>query len=143
MTTAIRNWNIFALIALCMAFVAQGVPTEPPIDGVRKKCISFGWEYGYLTPAQLLANAEKFKDTAIDGVGIYLMATNRAGQQIGTRNFTSGPEWDFEAFADQIPTLKKIAQTDHLRESFLKCSTRDPATGPMYQVVPEFTYMSR
>ena len=79
MTTAIRNWNIFALIALCMAFVAQGVPTEPPIDGVRKKCISFGWEYGCLTPAQLLANAEKFKDTAIDGVGIYLMATNRTG----------------------------------------------------------------
>ena len=116
-----RNRVIFTLTALCAALIAQGVPTQPPIDGARKKCISFGWEYGYLTPAQLLANAEKFKGTAIDGVGIYLMATNRAGQQIGTRNFTSGPEWDFEAFADQIPTLKKIAQTDHLRESFLKC----------------------
>ena len=87
----------------------------------RKKCIAFGWEFGSLTPEQILANAGKFKGTAIDGVGIYLMATNRAGQAIGSRGFTSGPEWDFEAFASQLPALRKMATTPHLRHSFLKC----------------------
>ena len=90
-------------------------------DAPRKKCIAFGWEFGFLTPDQILANAEKFNGTAIDGVGIYLMATNRAGQAIGSRGFTSGPEWDFEAFASQLPTLRKIANTPHLSHSFLKC----------------------
>ena len=56
-------------------------------DSPRKKCISFGWEYGRLTPEQLLANADKFKDTVIDGVGIYLRATNHAGKAIGTYGF--------------------------------------------------------
>ena len=27
-------------------------------DGMRKKCISFGWEHEFVTPAQLLANGE-------------------------------------------------------------------------------------
>ena len=53
-------------------------------DAPRKKCIAFGWEFGFLTPDQILANAGKFSGTAIDGVGIYLMATNRAGQAIGS-----------------------------------------------------------
>ncbi|MBR3221376.1 MAG: hypothetical protein IKF72_04020 [Kiritimatiellae bacterium] len=90
-------------------------------DGPRKKCISFGWEYGRLTPEQILANADKFKDTVVDGVGIYLRATNRVGKAIGTYGFMTNPEWDIEAFATQIPALRKIANTEHLSESFLKC----------------------
>ena len=78
--------NQFALPVLWVS-VALAVATAFA-DSPRKKCISFGWEYGRLTPEQLLANAEKFKGTVVDGVGIYLRATNRAGKAIGTYGFT-------------------------------------------------------
>lgn len=109
----------FALPVLCVV-VALVVATAFA-DSPRKKCISFGWEYGRLTPEQILANADKFKGTVVDGVGIYLRATNRAGKAIGTYGFMTNPEWDIEAFAAQIPALRKIAHTEHLSESFLKC----------------------
>ena len=105
------------LLLVSVSFVA----TAAFADGPRKKCISFGWEYGQLTPEQILANADKFKGTVIDGVGIYLRATNREGKPIGTYGFMTNPEWDIEAFSTQIPVLRKIAQTEHLSESFLKC----------------------
>ena len=111
-----------ALAAMGGAVVSSAdCPTPEANNALRKKCIAFGWEYGFVTPEQLLDNAAKFKDTAIDGVGIYLMATNRAGRPIASRGFTSGPEWDFEAFKSQLPALRKIAKTDHLKDSFLKC----------------------
>ena len=106
--------KLFLAAALAASAVSRA-------DTPRKKCIAFGWEFRFITPQQMLANAEKFKDTAIDGVGIYLMATNRAGQAICSAGFTSGPEWDIEAFEDQIPALRKLAETDHFRDSFLKC----------------------
>ena len=111
--------NQFALPVL-LASVVLAVATAFA-DSPRKKCISFGWEYGRLTPEQLLANADKFKGTVVDGVGIYLRATNRVGKAIGTYGFMTNPEWDIEAFAAQMPVLRKIAQTEHLSESFLKC----------------------
>ena len=94
--------KLFLAAALAASAVSRA-------DTPRKKCIAFGWEFRFITPQQMLANAEKFKDTAIDGVGIYLMATNRAGQAICSAGFTSGPEWDIEAFEDQIPALRKLA----------------------------------
>ena len=90
-------------------------------DGIRKKCISFGWEHEFVTPAQLLANADKFKGSVIDGIGIYLRAANHEGKPIGSLDFLNNPKWDIEAFAGQIPDLRKIAHTEHLSESFLKC----------------------
>jgi hypothetical protein len=108
-----------AAVCLLAAILVVGGASATPVP--RKKCIACGWEFGTVSPAQLLANADKFADTAIDGVGIYLSATNSAGRKIDTHGFTSDQEWDFEAFADQLPALKQIARTDHLRESFIKC----------------------
>ena len=105
-------------ILVCLTVAASELLAMPV---PRKKCIAFGWEHGFITPIQLLANADKFKGTAIDGIGIYLMATNRAGMAIGSRGFMSGPEWDLEAFKSQLPILKKLAKTDHFRDSFIKC----------------------
>ena len=89
------------------------------IPTLRKKCIAFGWEYHRLTPEQILANAGKFKDTAIDGVEIYLKATNRTGKVFDTSSIMSEPEWDIRGFDGQIPVLREISKTEHLSESFL------------------------
>ena len=86
-------------ILVCLTVAASELLAMPV---TRKKCIAFGWEHGFITPTQLLANADKFKGTAIDGIGIYLMATNRAGMAIGSRGFMSGPEWENET--GTVPT---------------------------------------
>ena len=82
----------------------------------QKKYVSFGWEYRSLTPAMILANAEKFKDTAIDGIGVYVNATNSLGRTL--KFVTSGEVWEREAFRDQIDDFRRIAKTPHLTESF-------------------------
>ena len=82
----------------------------------KKKYISFGWEYKRLTPQAILDNAEKFKSAGIDGIGIYLCATNSLGKEI---MFVShGGKWEREAFLPQIPLLKKVMQAPNLTESF-------------------------
>ena len=82
----------------------------------QKKYVSFGWEYRSLTPAMILANAEKFKDTAIDGIGVYINATNSLGRTL--KFVTSGEVWEREAFRDQMDDFRRIAKTPHLSESF-------------------------
>ena len=82
---------------------------------VQKKYLDFGWQYRYIPPSALLANADKFKGTAIDGVSIYLTATNSLGQAF---SFVSHPQrWEREAFSSQLDDLRKIARTPHLSES--------------------------
>ena len=74
-------------------------------DLPRKKYISFGWEFKRISPKVLLANADKFQTTGIDGVGIYLCATNSAGKEL--MFISRGDRWEKEAFRDQIPVLKQ------------------------------------
>ena len=101
---------LLAVVSLCL-FGALRLDAAP-----GKKYISFGWEYKRLSPQAILANAEKFKATGIDGIGIYLCATNSAGKEL---TFISrGDKWEREAFLPQIPLLKKVMQLPNLSESF-------------------------
>ena len=52
----------------CICLVAFLLTSVTVVNAGQKKYISFGWEYKRLTPSMILANAEKFKDTAIDGM---------------------------------------------------------------------------
>lgn len=81
-----------------------------------KKYVSVGWEYRNATPAQLLANADKLKDTALDGVGIYPCATNAAGEEM--KFVSRGAKWEREPFLPQIPVLRKLTAHPNFRESF-------------------------
>ena len=87
---------------ICSAFVCVlAVGLAFSCQAAKKKYISFGWEYKRLTPQAILDNAEKFKSKGIDGIGIYLCATNSLGKEI---MFVShGGKWEREAFLPQIP----------------------------------------
>ena len=105
-----KSAYVIAAASLCL-FSSAHLNAAP-----GKKYISFGWEYKRLSPQAILANAEKFKATGIDGIGIYLCATNSAGKEL---MFVSrGDKWEREAFLPQIPLLKKIMQLPNLSESF-------------------------
>ena len=102
--------------AAALAIVAFSLAATVFGDSPRKKYIAFGWEFKRISPKVLLANADKFQATGIDGVGIYLCATNSAGKEL---MFVSrGDRWEKEAFRDQVPVLRQIAKTPHLSESF-------------------------
>ena len=97
---------LLACSALCVSIARAGA----------SKYISFGWEYKCLTPQAILANADKFAATGIDGIGIYLCATNSEGKEL--KFISRGDKWEREAFMPQIPLLRKIMNTPHLSESF-------------------------
>ena len=70
-----------ALLALSPAF-ADGVPSvawEPE----RKKIVSFGWEWGPITPAEYVKYADRIDRTGLDGVGVYVKAKDASGKTCG------------------------------------------------------------
>ncbi len=99
------------LASACIAFTMSG-------SGGTKKYVAFGWEYRDATAKALVANADKLKGTALDGVGIYLSgATNSVGEEL---KFVSlGAKWERTAFTDILPDLRRLARTPHLSESFI------------------------
>ncbi len=111
----LRSWYLFRKALQAVALMSVSSLAISAAGAVQKKYLDFGWQYRYIPPAALLANADKFKDTAIDGVSIYLTATNSDGQAF---SFVSHPQrWEREAFAPQLEDLRKIARTPHLSES--------------------------
>ncbi len=116
MTTTPRRrpllFTRFQMAAMMAAGTLAAVAGEAP----SKKYISFGWEYKRLTPQAILANAEKFAATGIDGIGIYLCATNSEGKEL--KFISNGDKWEREAFLPQVPLLRQIMNTPHLSESF-------------------------
>ena len=98
-----------------MAAIVTALPSFADMQ-TGKKYLSFGWEYRGLSPQDILSNADKFAATGIDGIGIYLRATNSVGKEL---MFVSRcDKWEREAFLPQIPVLRRIARTPHLSESF-------------------------
>lgn len=95
------------------------VPVLALAGEVPKKIIHFGWEYQGASPAQILANADKFTGSEIAGVGIYLKAKGPDGTVYNDRNVMHAKAWPHDAFDEHLPALRKLSQTDHLKESFI------------------------
>ena len=100
-------------VALCATVCAHA----------RVKFIAHGWDTMDVSPEQILAHADLFDKTGIDGVTIALPVRR---QKDGTEaNFwhapTDGP-WRYETFADQVPILRRIVEHPSLSNSFLLCS---------------------
>lgn len=85
----------------------------------EKKYIAFGWEFRNITPAHILANADKFAGLPIDGVGIVLSANKPKYGKFSQISLTDDKPWIYEAFADQVPILREIVKKPGLKESFL------------------------
>ena len=105
------------VVAAALAFVALSSYGE----ATRKKFVLFGWELQDATPGQILANAGKLAGTSFDGVGIYPRIKMPDGREYTHRNVTDGPEFPEGVFDSYLPDLRRFAQTDHLRESFIVC----------------------
>ena len=75
-----RKSILFALLAASSAF-ADSLPSvawEPE----RKKVVSFGWEWGPITPAEYVKYADRIDRTGLDGVGVYVKAKDASGKTV-------------------------------------------------------------
>lgn len=102
-----------------VAAVAVATAVAACAESVQKKFVLFGWELQNATPGQILANADKLANTPFDGVGIYLKIKDAEGRECSYRETVSGPEWPKGVFDSYLPDLKRFAETDHLKESFI------------------------
>lgn len=103
----------FGLIAFAVAVAFSVLDAS----AAKKKYISFGWEYKRLSAQDILNNADKFRQTGFDGIGIYLTATNSLGKEL--KFITQGEKWEREAFKDQIPIFREFLKVPQLSESFI------------------------
>ncbi|MBP5227220.1 MAG: hypothetical protein J6336_07535 [Kiritimatiellae bacterium] len=87
----------------------------------EKKFIGHGWDLLAVSPAEVLAHAEAFDKTALDGVTLCLKKVLPDGRHLAYSTIMNDPEWTEEAFADQIPIFRQIVSHPSLRESFLAC----------------------
>ena len=66
----------------------------------------------------MLAVADQFASSPIDGVGLYLYGRNPDGQKVSSYTICQEPRWERAAFADQIPDFRRLVSLPGFRESF-------------------------
>ena len=101
-----------AAFAACVAFAA--VP--------EKKMVLYGWDTGEASLETVLANADKFADTGLDGISLIIKG-NRAGQarRSQTRDYAFvDPKWSKAEFTKQIGLLKQITVKPGLLHCYLQ-----------------------
>ena len=82
------------------------------------KYLAFAWEFQDHGPKDLLAVADQFASSSIDGVGLYLYGRNPDGRKISSYTLCQEPRWEMAAFADQIPDFRQLVAKPGFRESF-------------------------
>ena len=86
------------------------------------KCVKYivsGFEWGRLTPAQILANAERLDKLPIDGVTVYVHRDLPDGTRLTRDRLWSDANWSRENVAPFVSGLRKFRGHRALRESLL------------------------
>lgn len=102
-------WGLMAVSLL------QTVAAEP----VAKKIIATGWDTLRIQPEEILANAEKFADSGVDGINITFSTRSSTGKQIKCCEIFSGVEFAYDDVKKYVPVFQKIAASPGLKESLL------------------------
>ena len=88
----------------------------------EKKIVLYGWDTGEASLETVLANADKFADTGLDGISLVIKG-NRAGipRKSQTRDFAFvDPKWTKGEFTRQIGLLREITAKPGLRHCYLQ-----------------------
>lgn len=91
-------------------------------DAARgKKLIVYGWDVSKAGPEEILANADRFDALGIDGVFTSLRGNTPEGKPYSHATLMNGPRISSAMVAPQVETLKRYAEHEGLRHSFLIC----------------------
>ncbi len=86
---------------------------------VKKKYIAHGWDLLWVSPKDVLANAEAFDDLAIDGVTLMINKKLANGRRISQESIMNDPRWPREELKDEIAVFREIVKHRSLKESFI------------------------
>ena len=83
----------------------------------RNRVIAYGWDVLRSSPEDFLENAEAWDKVPVDGVVFTLNAPNPAGGMFMHRRVPVDKGWTYDAFAPQIPVLRKLVSRRNLSHS--------------------------
>lgn len=86
---------------------------------IQKKFIAHGWDLLDVTPEEVLAHADAFDRTALDGVTLMVNDTLADGRQISHMRVMNDPPWPRDQLQGKIKTFQEIVKHPSLRESFI------------------------
>ena len=108
----------FPVTALAAGFVVATATAGEP-QALERKLIACGHEFYPRSPTEVLAHADQFDRTGLNGVQLMLSGTLPDGRTISTKTLPLDPEWPADAFAAEIPALRKMSEHRGLRDSCL------------------------
>lgn len=88
-------------------------------EPVRKKIIATGWDTLRIQPSEVLANADKFANSGIDGINLSFSTRNKDGKKVDGLAIFSGFEMEYDDVKRFVPDFQKIAASPGLTESLL------------------------
>ncbi len=86
---------------------------------VQKKYIAHGWDLLAVTPEEVLANADAFDRTAVDGVTLMIKQKLADGRSIAQSTIMNDPIWPREELKGKIAVFREIVKHPSLKESFI------------------------
>lgn len=107
--------RIFSVLLVLAAASATASSFGP----VHKKYIAHGWDLLGMTPREVLANADAWDRTGVDGVTLMINEKLAGGRQISHTRIMNDPPWPREQLKAQIAVFREIVKHPSLRESFI------------------------
>lgn len=107
--------RIICMLAAGLALAVRAEGWEP----VSRKFIGHGWDLLAALPEEVLAHADAFDRTALDGVTLMIDARLGDGRRISHASVMTDPPWPREQLKDRIAVFREIVKHPSLRHSFL------------------------
>lgn len=105
-----RKAAALAALVSCAALVASAN---------ANKFIAGGWEFASATADDLLAKAELYDQSVLDGYILYINASTRVGYRLSSREIIHQPAWDWEDLKPLVPKYRQLLAHKAFRHSFL------------------------
>jgi len=108
------------LVSFLTAACSFALTANAWIGGVNtQKFIGHGWDTLRATPEEMLAHADDFDRSGLDGVTVCLWGKTPSGTGYGFTSIMTDAPWEYAALQLRLETLRKFREHPGLRESFL------------------------
>ncbi len=113
------------MLRFCLAVAVAAASYVSLAGGFGLKYIYTGWDVGLATPRQVLKRACDFDKLPISGITLGLRHLKQSdGSVIDAHTITTDPAWRMETLAETVSLYRKITSFEHLKDSFVLCSSQ-------------------
>lgn len=105
--------------AVCLVLATLLAGGAEAFGPPEKKFIAHGWDLLAVSPEEVLAHAEAFDRTGVDGVTLMLSGTFADGRSYNHTRIMNDGLWPREQLKDKIAVFRALVKHPSLRESFV------------------------